>query len=103
MAVAYALAVFFGTAIANLLFRKWFDIVLWPRVADWWASRSQARLRKRIEKLEALLAEFESLPLLTEFEEVMLIAVCVIFRLMGSIPGMMFSLYTILRALQDRP
>src|ERR1700730_10181013 len=33
-------------------FRKWVDLVAWPRIADWWASLSKKRLLKQIQQLE---------------------------------------------------
>ena len=53
-------------------FRKWVDLVVWPRIADWWASRSQASIRKRIEKLETISATIELLAPLNEFEDLVL-------------------------------
>jgi hypothetical protein len=52
MPVLYAALVLFGTWFLNLLFRKWFDLVLWPKIVDWWASWSQRRLENKIRKLE---------------------------------------------------
>lgn len=46
-----------ATWLLNLLFRKWFDIVLWPRISDWWASWSQRRLKKKITSLEYKLSK----------------------------------------------
>jgi len=48
------------------------DVVLWPRIANWWASRSRLTLQKRILKLEATLTRVEALPTLGEFEDLVL-------------------------------
>ena len=53
-------------------FRKWIDLVVWPKLADWWASRSRSTIEKRITKLERLLAQIEPLPSLTDFEDIVL-------------------------------
>jgi hypothetical protein len=45
---------------------------LWPRIQDWWATRSRSATEVRIQKLESLLAEIESLPLLTPFEDMVM-------------------------------
>jgi len=52
MPLVYAAFGVLGTWILNLFFRKWFDLVLWPRLADWWASLSQRRLREKILSLQ---------------------------------------------------
>jgi hypothetical protein len=103
MALTYAVLAFFGLTIVRSLLQRWLDRVLWPWIADWWASRSQVRLRKRIKKLEAMAARNESLPLLTEYERVMLIAVGTFFRLMWVIPAMLFSLYSSIKDLEGHP
>ena len=46
----------------------------WPRLRDWWATRSNKALLKRIETLEKGLTNAQSLPLLTEVEDQLLLA-----------------------------
>jgi hypothetical protein len=48
-------------------------------------------------------ARNESLPLLTEYERVMLIAVSTFFRLMWVIPAVLFPLYSSVRDLEGHP
>jgi|ERR1035437_254354 hypothetical protein len=45
---------------------------LWPKLQDWWAGRSRASLQKRIQKLETALGRIDSLPVLTEFEDMVM-------------------------------
>jgi hypothetical protein len=52
MLIVYAAVMVLATWLLNYFFRKWLDIVLWPRVSDWWASWSQKRLRNKIQSLE---------------------------------------------------
>jgi hypothetical protein len=62
-------------------FRKWVDIVLWPILADWWATRSRGKTKKRIEKLEQRLRYLETIPPSTEFETTVLLALSGILKL----------------------
>jgi|ERR1700680_596834 len=41
-------------------------------ILNWWATRSRSTTEKRIEKLEKILEESEPLPLLTDFEEMVI-------------------------------
>jgi hypothetical protein len=68
MSLLYGFLVLLGTWLLNMFFRKWFDLYLWPKIGDWWASRSKATLLRRIEKRKNLLDEAEALTILTEFE-----------------------------------
>jgi hypothetical protein len=52
MASIYAVLALVGVWVLNFFFRKWLDLVIWPRVSDRWASWSQSRLRNKIELLE---------------------------------------------------
>jgi hypothetical protein len=52
MPIVYAVLCVLATWFLNLFFRKWFDIVLWPRISDKWASWSQKRLKNKILALE---------------------------------------------------
>jgi hypothetical protein len=45
-------ALLLATWVGSSLFRKWFDAVIWPKLADWWAGLTQQRLKKKISKLE---------------------------------------------------
>jgi hypothetical protein len=67
-------------------FRKWVDLVIWPRIADWWASRSRVALEKRVLKLEAILTRIEPLPILTEFENLVLRSINGIFGMLTMMP-----------------
>jgi len=42
---------------------------VWPRIADWWSTRSKSRLRLRISKLERRLSDAEVLPLHSDAED----------------------------------
>src|SRR4051794_24427017 len=75
---------FVGSALLTLFFRKWFDIVLWPRLADWWASWSQKRLQRKI-----LLLEYE-LKSPIRAEEI------IIFGLMGIFEFLVFLVFFLL-------
>jgi hypothetical protein len=72
LALIYAVFGVLGTWLLNLFFRKWFDLVLWPRLADWWASRSRSKTEQRIRKLEGALSRIESLPILSDYEDMVL-------------------------------
>src|SRR6185295_7227138 len=67
-------------------FRKWVDLVIWPRIADWWASRSQEKLKTRIAKLEARLLRISSLSPLTDFEDFILWTLMGLVTLLVMVP-----------------
>jgi len=48
-----------------------------PSIKNWWAARSTASLRKRIDKLENQLAEYEQYTEMSEEGELIMIAGCV--------------------------
>jgi hypothetical protein len=77
--------------------------ILTPMLKNWWATRSEASLRKRIQKLEARSSKMETLPLLSEFEAMLLIGIEVFIQFMMSISGMVLTLYALLRGLQHNP
>jgi hypothetical protein len=52
MKFVYGSLAVLGTWILNLIFRKWFDVVVWPRIADWWSARSIRAIKRQIAKLE---------------------------------------------------
>jgi hypothetical protein len=66
-------------------FRKWVDLVLWPKLANWWVSRSRSKTERRIKRLESQLARIESLPLLTEFEKMVLSGFIGIYMIAGMV------------------
>lgn len=76
-------------------FRKWVDVVLWPKIANWWASRSRLTLQKRILKLEATLTRVEALPTLGEFEDLVLRSINGIVALLVIIPLLAAMAYVI--------
>ncbi len=44
-----------------------------PKIKNWWASRSQATLKKRIHILQSRLSVMETVPVCTDFEDMVLI------------------------------
>jgi hypothetical protein len=63
---------------------------LWPRVQDWWASRSARGLQERIAKLQQQLHDAETQPLLGEVQEEILLGLQRVYLLIG------FSLYMLI-------
>ena len=76
-------------------FRKWVDVVLWPKIANWWASRSRLTLQKRILKLDATLTRVEALPTLGEFEQLVLRGINGVVGLLVIIPLLAAIAYVI--------
>jgi hypothetical protein len=74
-------------------FRKWVDLVVWPKIADWWATRSRSKTQERIDKLHGVLCRIESLPLLTEFEEMVMRAFAGVTVLLMELPTLGFLAY----------
>ena len=84
-------------------FKKWIDVVVLPKLADWWASLSQGRTEKRIRKIKGILDRIEKLPQLSPFEDMALFGFSVLLRIIFVIPGIGFTLYGIMRDLQHLP
>jgi hypothetical protein len=78
---------------------KW-RMLLFRRVANWWASRSRLKLLQRIRLLQAILNEIEPLPLLTPFEDVLLRGLAGLAAMLVIIPAMALALY---EALSNAP
>jgi hypothetical protein len=74
---------------------------LWPRIQDWWATRSKHQLRIRITKLESQLAAGELLTAHTDFESNVFKGVQGIVVLIGMaahvIIGTLFGLSAVFR------
>jgi hypothetical protein len=47
-----ALAITFVLFLLAPFFRKWVDLVVWPKLADWWAGRSRRTLEKQVKRLK---------------------------------------------------
>jgi hypothetical protein len=56
---------------------------LWPKIADLLATRSRSKTIQRVKKLEAELSYAEQLPLLTDFEGIMLLCVQGLFLILA--------------------
>lgn len=84
MAVIGTLLIVVATWLLNQFSRKWFELVLWPKIVDLWASHSNARLLPLIGILERQLVEAEKLPLLSEAEDIVLDGIARIYTLVGS-------------------
>jgi hypothetical protein len=81
-----------------------FVIALWPllakprayarrRILNWWAERSQQKTTKRIEDLQELLSKIELLPLLTEFENMVLLGLAGIAMFIAITPALAALVY----------
>jgi len=71
---------FILSPVYAILFRE----RVWPRIQDWWATRSKHRLLLRIGKLERRLAAAELLPAHTEFESEVFQATYFLFLAIGN-------------------
>jgi hypothetical protein len=88
------LAITLALFILAPFFRKWVDLVFWPKLADWWAVRSRRQTVKRIQKLEKQLSEVAPLRVLTDFEEMVLASVSGLVTLILSIGTLGYFLET---------
>jgi hypothetical protein len=86
--IALALAVWAVSSKPRTALKRW--------TLNWWATRSRANTEKRIQKLQTELAKAESLPLLTEFEAIVLRGLSVIFLFACIIPLLMFLAYAMI-------
>jgi hypothetical protein len=79
-------------------FRKWVDLVVWPGIADWWATRSRSKTQERIDKLQGVLSQIESMPLLTEFEDAVIRGLGGLTMLLMALPTLgLLACLTVLR------
>jgi hypothetical protein len=84
----------------GMIFLWLFGDRLRERILNWWAKRSEASLRKRIEELEKLLARFERYELLTEWQDLALLGISLTLWLaVGGLAFSGFVLVTLLSAL----
>jgi hypothetical protein len=74
-------------------YRRITDSVVWPRIEGWWGTRSKSKLQNRIALLREEMRKSESLPLLTEFENLVLLAFSGVVTLIALAPGMVFVAY----------
>jgi hypothetical protein len=78
-------------------FRKWVDIVVWPRIANWWATRSLLKLQTRILVLEEDLRLMKACQPLTPFEVLVLAAIkSILWSLLSGFPCAGLILYLVL-------
>jgi len=74
------------------------------RAGDYFLNRfaelSKVRTEKRIKRLQAHLFEVDSLPLLTDFEEKVLIGFSVLIKLILAVPMLLLAFYAVLRGIQ---
>jgi hypothetical protein len=47
-----SLSIAFFLFLVAPFFRKWVDLVIWPKLSDWWSSRSIRTIQRQINKLE---------------------------------------------------
>ena len=85
----------FALFLLSPVYSKWAASV-WPKLEDWWASRSRSKTQQRIKNLHALLAWSEKLQPLTDFENAILSGLIGIVFLLSEIPTVVFLAYMII-------
>jgi hypothetical protein len=99
----YAFVALLGTWLLNLFFRKWFDLVLWPALQDWFSRRSQKRLNQRIALLDDQLKAIEPLWKFSEPEWTIYQAQSLTFTLLGLLTHVMCGLCFLLLSFFKEP